>query len=49
MDSKDRIQVLKEMILNLERQLPKHSVPVSMLVQIEDWEEELELLENDFN
>ncbi len=41
-----RIEELRHKINILKSQLPKHSVPASMLIQIEDLEEELEELEN---
>ena len=47
MTSDEKIQELKKLIKTLASQLPKHSIPASMLIQIEDWEEELERLENE--
>lgn len=45
MTPKERIQELRQLIETLKSQLPKHSIPASMLIQIEDWEEELGRLE----
>jgi hypothetical protein len=41
---KDRVRELKEEISELKARWPAHSVPPSMLQQLEDFEEELELL-----
>ncbi len=39
----ERIQKLREQIADLKKRLPKHSIPASMLIQLEDLEEQLEI------
>jgi hypothetical protein len=38
----ERIRILREQIADLKKRLPRHSIPASMLVQLEELEEELE-------
>lgn len=38
----ERIRVLRGQIADLKKRLPKHSIPATMLLQLEDLEEELE-------
>jgi SMC interacting uncharacterized protein involved in chromosome segregation len=38
----ERIRVLQNQIADLRKRLPKHSIPASMLLELEDLEEELE-------
>jgi hypothetical protein len=38
----DRIAELEQRIADLEARLPKHSVPATMMIQLEELEEELE-------
>ena len=40
-DRSSRIAELKKRIADLKARLPKHSIPASMLVELEDLEEEL--------
>ncbi len=39
-----RIKELEEQIADLKARLPRHSIPASMLIELEDMEEELEQL-----
>lgn len=39
--NQERIQELEIMIEDLKKQLPAHSIPASMLIELEDLEEEL--------
>jgi hypothetical protein len=41
---KQRITQLEKEIAELEARLPKHSVPASMMIHLEELEEELEAL-----
>lgn len=43
-DVNERIAELEEQIADLKARLPRHSVPASMLIELEDMEEELERL-----
>jgi hypothetical protein len=47
MTDKDRIAQLEQEIAALKARFPKHSVPASMIIELEDLEEELELLRSD--
>ena len=38
----ERIRALHDQITDLRKRLPKHSIPTSMLLELEDLEEELE-------
>ena len=38
----ERIEELERRIADLKARLPKHSVPASMLIELDDLEEELE-------
>jgi hypothetical protein len=40
----ERIEELEKRIADLQARLPKHSVPTSMLIELDDLEEELEQL-----
>jgi polyhydroxyalkanoate synthesis regulator phasin len=40
----ERIEELEKRIADLQARLPKHSVPASMLIELDDLEEELEQL-----
>lgn len=40
--STDRIKEIEEKIAELKARLPRHSVPMSMLLQLDELEEELE-------
>ena len=44
MIDKERIALLEKEIAELKARLPKHSVPASMIIELEDLEEELETL-----
>ena len=37
-----RVEELEKKIADLKARLPKHSVPASMIIELEDMEEELE-------
>ncbi len=41
-DKTSKIEALEQQIADLEARLPKHSVPASMLIELEDLEEALE-------
>ena len=41
-DAAGRIAELEERIADLKARLPRHSVPPSMIIELEDLEEELE-------
>ncbi len=41
---KDRIRQLEEKIAELRARLPRHSIPPSMLMELEELEDELSLL-----
>ena len=41
MDPQERIAQLEKEIQELEARLPKHSVPMVMMIELEDLEEEL--------
>ncbi len=43
----DRIKELETRIADLTARLPKHSVPTSMLIELDDLEEELEQARDD--
>ena len=45
-DLRQRIDVLEREIEELESSLPAHSVPASMLIRLEDLQEELEKLKS---
>lgn len=38
----ERIRTLQNRIADLKKRLPRHSIPASMLLELEDLEEELE-------
>jgi len=38
----ERIRILRNLITDLKKRLPKHSIPPAMLIELEDLEEELE-------
>ncbi len=42
---RERIEELKKRIADLKARLPKHSVPPSMLIELDDLEEELERMQ----
>jgi hypothetical protein len=42
-----RIRALKQQIAELESSLPAHSIPPSMLIRLEELEEELERLQRE--
>lgn len=42
--SVERIEELEKRIADLQARLPKHSVPTSMLIELDDLEEKLEQL-----
>jgi hypothetical protein len=42
---RERMEYLKKAIADLKGRLPRHSVPPSMIVELEDLQEELERLE----
>jgi hypothetical protein len=44
-NSVSRIEELERRIADLKARLPRHSVPASMLVELDDLEEELEHLQ----
>ena len=44
MTDQERIAELEDQIAALRARLPKHSVPMSMMIELEDLEEELESL-----
>jgi hypothetical protein len=44
-ESTRRIEELERRIADLKARLPRHSVPASMLVELDDLEEELEHLQ----
>jgi HAMP domain-containing protein len=44
-DSARRIEELERSIADLKARLPRHSVPASMLIELDDLEEELEHLQ----
>jgi polyhydroxyalkanoate synthesis regulator phasin len=44
-DSARRIDELERRIADLKARLPRHSVPASMLIELDDLEEELEHLQ----
>ena len=44
-DSARRIEEIERRIADLKARLPRHSVPASMLVELDDLEEELERLQ----
>ena len=44
MSKQERIRELEEEIAAVKARLPKHSVPPSLIIELEDLEEELELL-----
>jgi hypothetical protein len=44
-DSSRRIEELERRIADLKARLPRHSVPASMLMELDDLEEELEHLQ----
>jgi hypothetical protein len=46
-DGAARISELKKRIADLKARLPKHSVPPSMLIQLEELEEALERLRSE--
>jgi len=45
MTDQERIAELEDQIAALRARLPKHSVPMSMMIELEDLEEELETLQ----
>ncbi len=45
MTDQERIAELEEQIAALRARLPKHSVPMSMMIELEEMEEELEELQ----
>jgi len=45
MTDQERIAELEDQIAALRARLPKHSVPMSMMIELEDLEEELEALQ----
>ena len=45
MTDQERIAKLEDQIAALRARLPKHSVPMSMMIELEDLEEELETLQ----
>ena len=47
MDGSERILDLEKRIADLKARLPRHSVPPSMLVELEDLEEELERVQTE--
>ena len=47
MDPKERIKELKRQIEDIKARLPAHSIPVAMMVELDELEEELERLEKD--
>ena len=42
MDPQERIRELEEKIEDLKRRLPKHSIPPTMMADLDELEEELE-------
>ena len=44
MDPQERIRELEEKIEDLKRRLPKHSIPPTMMAELDALEEELEAL-----
>lgn len=44
MNAKDRIAYLEKRIAELNARMPKHSVPAAMVIELEDFEDELDEL-----
>jgi predicted oxidoreductase (fatty acid repression mutant protein) len=44
MNDEQRIAQLEEQIASFKARLPKHSTPAGMLLQLEEWEDELKAL-----
>ena len=46
MTDEERIGQLEEQIAGFKARLPKHSTPAGMLLQLEEWEDELRALKS---
>jgi hypothetical protein len=44
MDTKERIAQIEAELAELQARLPKHSVPPTMIIEMEDLEDELDVL-----